>query len=317
MKIWSNMGLQRFSGLYLWALFIVIFSLWAPQTFPTLMTLQILASTQSIAALAAIALLIPMVAGQYDLSVGAAANLSGIVAIVVQVNGWMSAIPAIILGVLVGALVGFANGFVVVKLKVNSFIATIGTSSILIATILIVTGGIDPPPPQSEQFTAFTQTTVFGFQLVLYYLIVIAILAWWLLERTPAGRYLYASGANPEAARLTGVNVDRWAWLTLVLSGTIAGFAGVLFVSVSGPSIHFGEGLLLPAFAAVFLGATQLKPGKFNVWGTLVAILVLATGVQGLQLVYGSQWIASMFNGVAVITAVALAVRRQRSVTTR
>jgi ribose transport system permease protein len=107
------------------------------------------------------------------------------------------------------------------------------------------------------------------------------------------------------------VRVGFWSWLSLIGSATIAGIAGVLYASLSGPSLTFGQGLLLPAFAAVFLGSTQFTPGRANVWGTLVAVYVLATGVQGLQFVTGVLWLNDMFNGVALIAAVSFAVWRQ------
>lgn len=307
-----NLGFDRFSGLYLLALFIVVFSVLAPETFPTMTTLHILASTQSIAGIAALALLVPMVTGQFDLSIGAMANLAGIAAVMMQTSGVFGPFPAILLATLLGTLVGAINGFVVVKLRVNSFIATLGMTSVLAAFMVIVTGNRDVVPVPPGVFGDLTQTQILGFQSVFAYLVVIAVVLWWFLERTPAGRYMHAIGGNPDAARLTGIRVDRFAWMSLIASGTIAAFAGVLFVSLTGPSVTFGESLLLPAFAAVFLGSTQLSPGKFNVWGTLIAIFVLATGVQGLQLVTGVTWVAPMFNGIALVAAVALAVSRER-----
>jgi ribose transport system permease protein len=264
--------------------------------------------------LAALALLIPMVTGNFDISIGATANLAGISAAIVQVNGTMSAIPAVLFGVFIGMTVGVINGFIVVKLRVNSFIATLGMGAILAAIQIIVSNNQEPMPVEPGTFTALTQTSIFGFQSVILYLIVIALIIWWVLDKTPAGRYMRAVGGNPEAARLTGIRVDRWVWLSLICSGTIAGFAGVLFVSLTGPALGFGATLLLPAFAAVFLGSTQLQPGRYNVWGTLIAIFALATGVQGLQLVLGVQWVSAMFDGVALIAAVSLAVGRERRI---
>lgn len=307
-----NLGLDRFSGLYLGALFVIVFSILAPQSFPTISTVHLLASTQAIAGLAALALLVPMVAGQFDLSIGATANLAGMVTVMVQVDAGLSPLTAVGLGILVGAIVGFLNGLIVVKLRVSSFIATLGMSSILTAFQVIVTGNVEPMPVDSEFFSSLTQHPIFGFQMVVVYLLITAVILWWILEKTPAGRFLHASGANPEAARLTGINVDRWSWIALTASGGISGFAGVLFVSLTGPSLSFGASLLLPAFAAVFLGSTQLQPGRANVWGTLIAIFVLAIGVQGLQLTTGEQWVAGMFNGVALLAAVALAAGRER-----
>ena len=114
-----------------------------------------------------------------------------------------------------------------------------------------------------------------------FYLIVLALVAWWVLDHTPPGRYIYATGGNPEAARLSGVKVGMWVWLSFVASGFVCGIAGVLYASQNGPSLTFGAALLLPAYAAAFLGSTQLKPGRFNVWGTIIAVYVLAVGRQG------------------------------------
>lgn len=140
----------------------------------------------------------------------------------------------------------------------------------------------------------------------------IAIIAWWAMEHTPAGRYLYAIGGNREAARLAGVRVDRWTFLSLVTSATLSGVADVMYASMFGPALAFRSTLLLPAFAAAFLGSTQLKRGRYNVWGSLIAVYVLATGVKGLSLVTGVQWLNDMFNGVALIAAVGFAAWRQR-----
>jgi ribose transport system permease protein len=213
----------------------------------------------------------------------------------------------------VGFAIGGVNSFVVVKLGVNSFIATLGMSSILAAVLVIISSNSQPLPPTSTAWNNFTQTTVLGFQLVVLYLIILAFILWWLLAHTPVGRYLYAIGGNTEAARLSGVRINRWSTLAFLLSGTIAGLAGVMFSSLNGPSLNFGGTLLLPAFAAAFLGSTQLTPGRFNVWGTLLAIYVLATGVQGLQLVSGASWLSDMFNGCALIIAVALSIQRSPS----
>ena len=309
-----KLGLDRFSGLYLLAIFIVVFSILAPSTFPTIESVHIVASTQSVSALVALALMIPLVCNQFDVSVGATANLAGIVCISMQTNGWLGTLPAVILSVLIGSLIGVVNGFVVVNLRVNSFIGTLATTSIVGSTLLLVAGGSVLPQIETGTYTAMAQTTVLGFQVIIVYLFALALILWWVLERTPVGRYMYASGSNPEAARLTGIDVDLWTRLSFIASGSIAAFAGVLFVSLVGPSLDFGGGLLLPSFAAVFLGMTQIRPGRANVWGTLVAILVLAVMAQGLQLTTGAVWVSGMFNGLALIAAVALAVSRERSI---
>ncbi|RAN72375.1 ABC transporter permease [Bacillus sp. SRB_336] len=305
-------GLDRFSGLYLWAILIIAFGFLRPSTFLTPATVHAIASQESVQGIMALALLVCMACGQYDLSIGATANLAGLVVIQIQVEQHWAVLPAVLLGIAVGALIGLANGFIVVRLKVNSFIATLGMSTILAAVQTIVTNSQVPAPVTAPAWSNFTQTPVIGFQVVVVFLLAVAFLLWWFLDHTPAGRYIYASGGNADAARLSGVRVDRWAWISLTITGALSGFGGVLFTSLSGPSLTFGPALLLPAFAAVFLGSTQLTPGRFNVWGTLLAIFILATGVQGMQLVSGLQWLNDMFNGVALILAVALAASRIR-----
>lgn len=305
-----TLGMDRFSGLYLWAALIILFGIWRPNTFLTTSTVHAVASQQAVQGILALALLVCMACGHYDLSIGACANLAGMVAVEIQIHHHWAAVPAVLLGVVVGVVVGAVNGFIVVRLRVNSFITTLGTSTILAAVQVIITKSVLPTPPSSATWENLTQTKFLGFQVVVLFLIVIAFLLWWFLDHTPAGRYIYASGGNADAARLSGVRVDRWAWLSLIITGGLAGLGGVLFTSVSGPSLTFGGTLLLPAFAAVFLGSTQFKPGRFNVWGTLLAIFVLATGVEGMQLVSGQQWLNDMFNGCALVIAVALSVSR-------
>jgi ribose transport system permease protein len=279
----------------------------------TASTLHSVAAQQAVTGMIGLAVLIPLAAGLYDLSVGATANVSGILTIVLMNNHHWAWVPATVAGIAVAVLIGLINSFIVVKLGVNSFIATLGMGSILAAVEVIISANSQPIPPTSTAWNNFTQTTVLGFQIVVLYLIILAIVLWWLTAHTPVGRYLYAIGGNTEAARLSGVRIERYTMFALVTSATIAGLAGVIFSSLNGPSLDFGSTLLLPAFAAAFLGSTQLVPGRFNVWGTLLAIYVLATGVQGLQLVSGASWLSEMFNGVALIIAVALSIQRSPS----
>jgi ribose transport system permease protein len=311
-----SLGLDRFSAVYLWGLFLLIFGIWTPHLFLTQSTLHSVASSQAIGAMLGIAALIPLSAGVFDLSIGATVNVSAIMVAVLQSNDHWNMWPAIAVAIGASVVIGLVNGFIVVKCRVGAFIATLGTATVIAAVQSIVSNQNQPLPPTSSAWNDLTQYQVGGFQVVVFYLIVLALVVWWALDHTPAGRHLYAVGGNREAARLSGVKVDKWTWLSLIASATIAGLAGVLYSSLSGPSLTFGSALLLPAYAAVFLGSTQFKPGKFNIWGTVLAVYVLATGVQGLQFVTGVQWLGDMFNGVALIIAVSfasLAPRRKAS----
>jgi ribose transport system permease protein len=159
--------------------------------------------------------------------------------------------------------------------------------------------------PQS--FQNISDQTLGGVALPVYYLLALALAVWYVLEHTPWGRYLYATGGNPEAARLAGVPAARLVWISLLMAAIFAGFAGVLESAQLGAgSPTVGESYLLPAFSGVFLGATQIRRGHFNVWGTILAVYVLAMGVKGLQLAGAPVWLPDMFNGLALIIAVGI-----------
>lgn len=306
-----RLGLDRFSALYLWVAFIIIYAFWVPKYFLAWATAHSIASSQSVSAIVALAVLVPLAAGVYDLSIGATTNLCTVFVSTLQVNNHMSAWQAAIVVMLTAVAIGIVNGLLVVRFHINSFVATLGMSVVITAFQGIVSGESQPNAATGSAWLALTQHTVFGFQIVIVYVIVLAVLVWWFLDHTPAGRYIYATGSNREASRLSGVRVGKWEFITLVISAGLCGLGGILYASLDGPSLTFGSDLLLPAFAAVFLGSTQLKPGRVNTWGTIIAVFVLATGVEGLELLTGVQWLNEMFSGVALIVAVGFAVSRQ------
>ena len=309
-----GLGFERFSGLYLWAALILAFSLWQSE-FLTSATVHSIAGERSISAILALAIIIPLACGAFDLSVGAVANFATINAALLINHGWSWPVASIV-SVLISAVIGAVNGVFVVRLHVSSFITTLGIGSVITALQIVVTDNLQPAAPNQSNaaWADFTNHTIFGFQIVFLYLLVLAVVLYWVLDHTPAGRYLYAVGSSPDAARLSGVRVSRYTWLSLIASATLAGVAGVMFSSLTGPSLTYGGGLLLPAFAAAFLGSTQFVPGRFNVWGTVLSIFVLATGVKGLQLAYPqAQWLDPAFSGAALVLAVAVAVGRQRA----
>jgi ribose transport system permease protein len=191
---------------------------------------------------------------------------------------------------------------------VNSFIATLGTSSLLMAVAELVGQGnyVGPFP---TAFADLTSSNPGGVPMITIYLFVLAVGLWYVLEHSPIGRRFYATGANLDAARLAGVRTNRYVFVSFVICGLGAGAAGVLLASsLTTVDQTIGSTYLLPPYAAAFLGATQLKPGRFNVWGTIVALFLLGTGVQGLQLAGAEPWVTDLFDGVALISAVSIAV---------
>jgi ribose transport system permease protein len=308
-----NLGLDRFSGLYVLALLLVVFGLWIPDLFMTTSNLRSIAGDQAVTAILAFGLIIPLAAGVFDLSIASTMGFSAVVTMWFQNHGHNAFLGAV-LAILAAAVIGAVNGFVVVHLHVDSFIATLGMGSILAAGAYWVTNGQQIVTGISPDFIKFGTDQWFSIPAPVYYMAVLAIVLWFFLEFRPAGRYLYAVGGNVNAARLAGVRVNRMIFSALVGGATIAGFAGVVLAAKLGTgNPDSGPPYLLPAFTAVFLGATQLKRGRVNVVGTLIAIYLLAAGVKGLQLAGAPVYLNDLFNGLALIVAVALAARTRRA----
>jgi len=308
------LGFRNISAIYIGVLLFVIFAIVTPRTFLTPGTWLVLLDAQSITVLAAIAVLIPLVNGVFNLAIGAEVGFAVILVSVLQVNFNVPFGIAIPLAILVGAFIGLVSGLIVTKAKIDSFIATLGMSSILLAGLsfmsenrqiiglqdgfrLFATGGL----PLSLDNPNFKITNP------VFIMLLVSFIVWYLLERTPVGRRMYAVGYNADGARLSGVNVDRLQIASLMAGGMIAALAGVLLASrINAGDPTVGPGLLLPALTAVFLGSTQFKGGRFNVWGTVISVYVLAIGIKGLQLLGAQNWVSDLFNGVALLAAVGL-----------
>jgi ribose transport system permease protein len=288
--------------------FIVGFSIARPETFPTLDNFQSIVLTQSVAALAAFALVAPLVAGEFDLSMGAAISV-GAVVVAKLLGAGFSPITAILVTIAVGIVIGLANAFLIVGLKVTSFIATLGTGIILDGMAIWISANQTVFEGIGTSFTKLGTGEIFGFlPLPGLYVLVAAALLWYVLERTPLGREMYIVGYGRDAARLAGIKVERRIVLAMVLSSTIACLAGVLeTASLGSASPGVGDSFLLPGFAAAFLGSTTIKSGRYNMPGTLIAAILLAVGITGFQLLGAASYIQQFFYGGALIISVAVA----------
>ena len=301
-------------GLVILTIFLIIlFSILLPKTFPTMLNLRAILSDKSIIALLSLAAMVPMAAGRIDLTVGYGIVIWHILAISLQT---MFGVPwpiAVIVVLLLGAIVGFLNGLLVEVAKIDSFIATLGTGTILYALALWHTGGRQMVGVLPDGFYAINGTFVMGLPITAYYIFAITITMWLILEYTPVGRYLYAIGANPRAAELNGIPTRKFVVGAFVTSGLMTALAGVLLASklrIGQASV--GLEFLLPALVGAFLGSTTIKPGRVNVWGTIVGVAILAVGISGIQQFGGSFWVEPMFNGVTLLVAIGIAGYAQR-----
>jgi ribose transport system permease protein len=301
------LSFRNISAIYIFVVMFVIFSIWVPDTFLDWNTWKAMIDSQAVTAILAVGLVIALSAGVFDLAVGTELGFGAIFVAWFLVDKGVPVVPAIVLTLLAGAAVGLLNGLLVVKARIDSFIATLGVSSILLAVISWISDSQQILGLPSS-FQKLGSTEILDLTLPVYLMLVIGLVIWYVLERTPLGRRIYATGGNIEAARLAGVRVTAVVVGALIACATIASFAGMLVsanLSTGDPTV--GPSYLLPAFSAAFLGSTQFRGGRFNVWGTLVAVYVLATGVKGLQLAGAPIWIPDLFNGTALLLAVGLA----------
>ncbi|MFO1050508.1 MAG: ABC transporter permease [Geminicoccaceae bacterium] len=311
------------------ALLILLFSLLLPQTFPTLLNLRSILSDKSLIALLSLAAMIPMMTGKIDLTVGYGIVLWHILAITLQIHAGLPWPVAVVLVILAGAAFGWFNGMLVEIARIDSFIATLGTGTVIYAVALWYTGGRQMIGNLPPSFFLVNSGSILGMPITAFYVLVIALLLWIVTEYLPIGRYLYAIGANPRAAELNGIPTRRYVIGAFMASGAITAVAGVVLAArlrIGQASV--GLDFLLPALVGAFLGSTTIKPGRVNVWGTIVGVVILAVGISGIQQFGGAFWVEPMFNGVTLLIAIGFAgwtgrrrgrpvVRVQPSVTTQ
>lgn len=319
----DRLKLNKYSGLYLLGVFFFFFGITEDNFLIWNGSIEFVLTEKVIVCMLALAFLVPLTTETFDLSIGATMALSLVIvnkfAMETDAPNWIGAV----IGLAACAAIGAINGFIVVKLKVNSFIATLGMSQVIAAIIRRIHDGGNITGALDDDYVDFGKRDVFSFswpgsgsQISLpyyfFYGLIVVIIIWYVLEHTPLGRHMFATGGNREAARLAGVRVDRLSWGSLVASATIAGFAGLIYswkFAVYTSSV--GPPLLFTAVGAVFFGASQLK-GRPNVWGTIIAVYTLAFGIKGIGLRYPREidWMQPMFEGLTLIIAVGIASRQ-------
>ncbi|GAB5373602.1 MAG: ABC transporter permease [Acuticoccus sp.] len=292
---------------------IIVFSLLLPRTFPTMLNLRSILGDKAIIALLSLAAMVPMMAGRIDLTVGYGIVLWHILAIGLQTQFGFEWWQAVLIVLLLGGMLGLFNGLLVELAQIDSFIATLGTGTVIYAIALWYTEGrqiIGSLPPE---FTGLYTTQVFGLPIAAFYVIGVALILWIVTEYLPIGRYLYAIGANPRAAALNGIPTRRYVLGAFITSGVLTALAGaILAAKLRIGQASVGLEYLLPALVGAFLGSTTIKPGRVNVWGTVMAVAILAVGISGIQQLGGAFFVEPLFNGVTLVLAIGLAGYAQR-----
>ena len=291
----------------------ILFSVLLPDTFPTALNARAILGEKAIIALLSLAVMLPMMAGRIDLTVGYGIVLWHVLAISLQtVYGlpWPIAVLLVLAG---GALLGLINGVMVELAQIDSFIATLGTGTILYALALWHTGGRQVIGELPDAFTDINGLFIAGVPITSFYVLGLALALWIITERLPLGRQIYAIGANPRVAELNGIRVRAHVIGVFAASGVLTAFAGiVLAAKLRIGQASVGLEYLLPALVGAFLGSTTIKPGRVNVWGTIVGVLILGVGISGIQQLGGAFFVEPLFNGVTLVIAIGLAGYAQR-----
>lgn len=309
----SGLSFRTIGAVYVWLLLIVVFAIWIPDLFLREETLKTVLNQYSITGLAALSIVVPLTTGVFDLSIGSTMGLAGIFSAWLLGNTDLSTLFVVVLGVGAGALIGLFNALIVVGMKIDSFIGTLATGAILAAITLGISGDQILTERVAGPFSDIAAKDVGGIQLPVFYMLFLMVVIGFFLEQTASGRYCYATGYNPEVTRLVGVSVGRVRTLALVFSGCAAAFAGVVLTArIQAADPANGPSYMIPAFSAAFLGATQFRHGRFNPWGTIVAVLMLGTGSVGLLLAGAPTWAPQIFQGAVLIAAVGVTVVQRR-----
>ncbi len=305
--------LTRYATVLLLVLLIVTFSL-ASSRFLTSQNWQNLLVVQAVVSCTAFAAIVPLVVGEFDLSLG---NMLGFLTMLGAFLGGAGydgrvVIPVMLIG---GVLAGLINGSLTVGFQISSFIATLGTGILLSGLTLALSGGqvlFDGIPPT---ILYIGQGHFLGLGITVWLTLLLAVILLYVLEQTPFGRKLYAVGGSERVAFLAGIRTGALKIAAFAIAGLLIGIGSIFELGQSGAAnAGFGPDLLLPAYAAAFLGVTTYRPGYYNVPGALVAIVLMAVGFNGLNLLGAPFWMQPIFNGAVLVIAVISARAESRHV---
>ena len=305
----------RYGTIAAFIIVVALFSFARPDTFATWENWQSILNLGSVVMVIAAALTVPMIMGDFDLSVGYNTQLMGAFAIVMLAHVGASTGVTIVLTLLLGALVGAVVGGIVAWSKVSAFVITLGAGTIMLGIELRIThGGINIFEGIPASFTSIATKQFLGLQLPIWLMFGVYILLWFVTEHTVIGRYMAAIGGNPEAARLSGIRVEVVRLIGFVIVGLGAALAGIILTAQAQQYYaNAATGYLLPAYAGVFLGAATLRANQFHIFGTFVGVLFMQTIQTGLIIMNYSAYLANIIQGTILIVAVLLSRVGSRS----
>lgn len=313
--------LARYGVVLSLVLLIIVFSIARPDVFPTVGNFLSILNQVSILGMIALGLTVCLVMGLFDLSIGAMATLGGYAAATLLAEhiadpDMIDVIWVVVLVIAMSGLIGMLNGTLVSYLGISAFIETLAMGSIITGAILGISKSKTVLRGIPEEFLLLGQEEILGIPNPVVIMLGVALVLWVFLEHTQPGRSMYAIGGNSEAARLAGIAVKRYALVALGICAACAALGGVVAAANlgAGRPQGVGEAYLLNAFAAVFIGASTLRPGQFHIVGTLIGVILIGVINNGLSITGIPTYWRYIVQGILLIAALfaagALTLRR-------
>ncbi|GAA5051385.1 ribose ABC transporter permease [Thermocatellispora tengchongensis] len=287
-------------------LLLIGFTAASPQAFMTGQNLLNILNQSATLAIVAGGLTLPLVAGKFDLSFAAVVSLSGILAVGFLERSGLPWFAAVLLALAAASIIGLVNGLLVAYLRINPIVATLGTSTMLLGVNYAYSNGT-PITLAPGPFTDIARASVLGIPAPIILTAIVLGGLWVALNFTLLGHHMQAVGTNQVAARMAGVRVARITVIAFAICALCAGLAGVVLAArIGSGQVTAGDGYLLNAFAAVFLGASVLRDGDFHILGTVVGVLIVTVTFNGLSLLGAQSYVQFLFQGGILVAATAL-----------
>lgn len=293
---------------------IAVFSILRPKAFPTINNLLNVLNNASLLGIIACGLTAVVIVGEFDMSIAYTASFAGVFVCGLMVKQGLPVAVAIIVTILVGICFGLFNGLIVTKLNVSSVIATIGSGSLIYGLNYAYTNGSPVLTGIPKAFPQITLLRVAGrIPINIIYMLVVTMALWVILNRTELGQRIKAVGGNATASRLAGINTDAIKIISYCISGAYASITGILLASVMGSGTSSaGDAYLMNSFACVYVGSATLKDGEFHIIGTLIGVLIIQLGFNGLSILGIPTYAQYLFQGAIILASVALSTIARR-----
>lgn len=303
---------KRNVGTIIGLLVLIVIVSFATPKFLTQSNVLNLFKANSVNAIISCGMLMAILMGEIDISVGSIVGLSGVIAAYTITNLNFPLYIVVPLTILVGGAVGLVNGFFISYLQVPAFVATLATQCIGRGLTEILTNGVTIRI-RNDIYTGLGNSTIGPISITIFYAVAVLVLTWFLLNRTRFGYYVYALGGNKLAAQYSGVNVKKFNMLPYVLIGLFSGLGGLIWSARLGSAAAMlGSGFEMDAIAAVVIGGTSMSGGVGTVGGTFIGILIIGVITNGLNLMGINAFWQDVFKGLIIMAAVVFDVMRKR-----